>query len=284
MLGATVSAGISGGFAAIGPEWSLRWAALVYAAGLILAILLPARVDSPAGEEGRGAAGRDARRSAVTGAVARGIRSNVGLRFLSGFLTMFLAFLLREHPVGGVSGPVLAGVVVGAAGLGNSLGTATGSLLKARSPETLVTLVIVVDAVLAVVTAVFYGLPALIALGLVAGVCSSLGKLSLDALIQRDVPETVRTSVFARSETVLQLAWVLGGGCGIVMPLVPRLGFGFLAAVLLVLLLAVLRRSGPAPARPMAKAPAASQPPAPNTPAVRRPYDARRPAGRPPRR
>ncbi|HYU85164.1 MAG TPA: MFS transporter, partial [Kribbellaceae bacterium] len=107
---------------------------------------------------------------------------------------------------------------------------------------------------------------------------------SLDALIQRDVPETVRTSVFARSETVLQLAWVLGGGCGIVMPLVPRLGFGFLAAVLLVLLLAVLRRSGPAPARPMAKAPAASQPPAPNTPAVRRPYDARRPAGRPPRR
>ena len=101
-------------------------------------------------------------------------------------------------------------------------------------------------------------MPVLLALGLGAGICSSLGKLSLDALIQRDVPENVRTSVFARSETVLQLAWVIGGGCGIVMPLVPRLGFGFLAAVLLVLLFVVLRsrprqqRAGPAVHRPSA--------------------------------
>ncbi len=287
VAGATVSAGISGAFAAIGPQWSLRWAALVYTVGLVLAIRLPSRVDSPAGEEGRGAAGKQARRRAVTAAVARGIRSNLGLRFLSGFLTMFLAFLLREHPVGGISGPVLTGFVIAAAGIGNSLGTAAGSLLRARSPEALVTAVIVVDAVLAVVTAVFYGLPALIALGLIAGICSSLGKLSLDALIQRDVAENVRTSVFARSETVLQLAWVLGGGCGVVMPLLPRLGFGFLAAVLLALLLAVLRSTGRRPAdRRTSKAPA-SRPPAPAATGEaprRRPPDVRRPAGRPPQR
>ena len=34
---------------------------------------------------------------------------------------------------------------------------------------------------------------------------------SLDAIIQREVPESLRASAFARSETMLQLAWVVGG-------------------------------------------------------------------------
>jgi hypothetical protein len=261
VAGATVSAGIAAAFASIGPQWSLRWAALVYTIGLILAIRLPSRVDSPAGEEMTGTAGRDARRRAVTAAVARAIRCNLGLRFVSGFLTMYLAFLLRDKPISGVDGAVLAGAVIAAAGIGNSLGTLVGSLLKARKPEAVVLVVLLADAVVAVAVAILYGLPILITLGLVAGLCSSLGKLSLDALIQRDVPETVRTSVFARSETVLQLSWVIGGGCGIVMPLIPRLGFGFLAAVLIAVVLIVLRyqptpraaaprTAGPRPAAP----------------------------------
>ncbi|CAM5324175.1 hypothetical protein SALBM217S_01389 [Streptomyces griseoloalbus] len=49
-------------------------------------------------------------------------------------------------------------------------------------------------------------------LAAVAGFAHALAKLSLDALIQRDVPELVRTSAFARSETLLQMSWVLGGG------------------------------------------------------------------------
>ena len=255
VAGATIGAGIAAAFAAIGPQWSLRWAALVYIVGLILAIRLPAAVDSPADEEVTGTAGRDARRRAITAAVARGIRCNLGLRFVSGFLTMYLAFLLRDQPVSGVKGAVAAAAVIAAAGIGNSLGTLLGSLLRARKPETVVLVVLLVDAAVAVAVAVLYGLPILIALGLVAGLCSSLGKLSLDAMIQRDVPESVRTSVFARSETVLQLAWVIGGGCGIVLPLIPRLGFGFLAGVLLVVVFLVLRmrpssRITPGPLRP----------------------------------
>jgi len=241
VAGATIGAGIAAAFAAIGPEWSLRWAALVYTIGLVLAIRLPNKVDSPAGEEMTGTAGRDARRRAITAAVARGIRCNIGLRFVSGFLTMYLAFLLRDEPVSGIDGALAAGAVIAAAGLGNSLGTLLGSLLKARKPEAVVLVVLLADAAVAILVAVFYGFPILIALGLVAGLCSSLGKLSLDAMIQRDVPENVRTSVFARSETVLQLSWVIGGGFGIVLPLIPRLGFGFLAAVLLVVVFLVIR-------------------------------------------
>ncbi|TDW65964.1 putative MFS family arabinose efflux permease [Kribbella pratensis] len=248
VAGATIGAGIAAAFAAIGPQWSLRWAALVYIIGLILAIRLPSAVDSPADEEVTGTAGRAARRRAITAAVSRGIRCNLGLRFVSGFLTMYLAFLLRDQPISGVKGAVAAGAVIAAAGIGNSLGTLLGSLLKARKPEAVVLAVLLADAIVAVAVAVLYGLPILVALGLVAGLCSALGKLSLDAMIQRDVPESVRTSVFARSETVLQLAWVIGGGCGIVMPLIPRLGFGFLAAVLVVVVFLVLRmRPAPRP-------------------------------------
>ncbi|NED80817.1 MFS transporter, partial [Streptomyces sp. SID11233] len=59
----------------------------------------------------------------------------------------------------------------------------------------------------------------------------ALAKLSLDALIQREVPEQVRTSAFARSETMLQMAWVLGGAIGIALPLNGVLGLSVAAAI-----------------------------------------------------
>ena len=160
VAGATIGAGIAAAFASIGPQWSLRWAAVVYTIGLILAIRLPSAVDSPAGEEITGTAGRDARRRAITAAVARGIRCNLGLRFVSGFLTMYLAFLLRDEPISGIDGALAAGAVIAAAGIGNSLGTVAGSLLKARKPETVVLVVLFADAAVAVGVAVLYGLPA----------------------------------------------------------------------------------------------------------------------------
>jgi hypothetical protein len=69
-------------------------------------------------------------------------------------------------------------------------------------------------------------------LGLTAGLAQSLAKLALDSTIQRDVPERVQSSAFARSDTTLQLAWVVGGFVGIALPLMPRLGLGVAAAVL----------------------------------------------------
>ena len=56
--------------------------------------------------------------------------------------------------------------------------------------------------------------------------------LSLDSLIQRDIPDHTRASAFARSETLLQLSWVVGGFIGIALPLVPQLGLGVAASIL----------------------------------------------------
>jgi len=237
-IGAAISAPLAIGASLIGPEWSLRYAFAMFVFATILAILLPARVDSSAGEEqlALGSVGGigGSMRSPVPAGVVFALRCNAGLRLLSGFLVMFMAFLLRDQPFAGwESRPeLLLGLVVGAAGVGSTIGIALGAVLRSVQPEITVVLVLVADAVMVVVAALFFGLVPAVLLGLTAGLCQSLGKLSLDALIQRDVPERRRTSAFARSETLLQLSWVLGGFLGIGLPLIPRLGLGVVAGVL----------------------------------------------------
>jgi MFS family permease len=251
VVGVVVSAPIAAGASMIGPEWSLRYAALVFALATVLAIRLPARVDSSEGEEslgflsgephgagdettGRAVTSPRRNRTRIPASMAFALRANCGPRWLSGFLTLFMAFLLREHPIGDHSTNFLLAVVIGAAGLGNFAGIAAGSVLKRVDPKITVVLALLADVAAAMFAALAYGLLSLVVLGLVAGLTQSLAKLSLDATIQRDVPERVRTSAFARSDTTLQLAWVIGGFVGIALPLNPRLGLSVAAVVLLV--------------------------------------------------
>ena len=51
-----------------------------------------------------------------------------------------------------------------------------------------------------------------------------------------------RTAAFARSETLLQLSWVVGGFIGIALPLVPRVGLGVLAGLMVLWTVFVLTR------------------------------------------
>jgi hypothetical protein len=69
-----------------------------------------------------------------------------------------------------------------------------------------------------VVTAVWWSLVTVMVAALMAGFGQQLGRLCLDAVIQRDVHEKMRSNAFARSETSLQLSWVLGGGVGAFQP------------------------------------------------------------------
>ncbi|GAB3770968.1 MFS family permease [Nocardioides ginsengisegetis] len=240
IVGAAVSAPIAGLASTFGPEWSLRYAFVLFVIATVLAILLPPKVDVSQGEVrlalGPGPSSRTASstkvRAHVPPAVAFALRANCGPRWLSGFLIMFMAFLLRENPIGDWRPEVLLGIVVGAAGLGNAVGIGLGSVLRQVNPAVTVVLALAADAVLVLLAALFYGVVTVALLGLTAGLAQSLAKLSLDATIQRDVPERVQSSAFARSDTTLQLAWVLGGFLGIALPLWPRLGLGVAAAVL----------------------------------------------------
>ncbi|MBN9620839.1 MAG: MFS transporter, partial [Actinobacteria bacterium] len=130
------------------------------------------------------------------------LQGQSALRMLSGLLTIYLALFVEstEH---GFQAALGLGLIVGAAGVGNFLGNAVGTRLKLNRPELIIVIsVLVSGAVCLIVTVSFSPLFAAVAM-LIASTGNSLSKIALDALIQRDVVETLRSSAFARSETFL---------------------------------------------------------------------------------
>ncbi|MEU3731232.1 MFS transporter [Streptomyces sp. NPDC033538] len=257
LLATGVAAPIAAGLQQVGPRWPLYGAFVIFVAGTVLSFTLPPKVDSARGESRallaadehhlhgplhgslrgplrerlRGPGKRPGLRT-VGPAVTHALAANAGIRCLSGFLIFFLAFLLRVHPLSGQSAAVSLGIVGVAAGAGNALGTAVGAWLRSRAPEIIIVTVVAIVLGTAVTAAVFFSTVLVACLAAIAGFAQALAKLSLDALIQRDVPEQVRTSAFARSETLLQVSWVLGGAVGIVLPLNGTLGLSVAAAII----------------------------------------------------
>ncbi|MGC9541736.1 MFS transporter [Streptomyces sp. UG1] len=244
LLATGVAAPIGAGLQAIGPRWPLYGAFVIFIAGTFLSFTLPHKVDSAKGEDTallaadeqhlHGPHLKPVKRPGLRTvgiAVTHALGANAAIRCQSGFLIFFLAFLLREHPMSGQSAAVSLGIVAVSAGVGNALGTAVGAWLRSRAPEIIIVTVVGFVLSVAITAAIFFGAVMVAFLAAVAGFAQALGKLSLDALIQRDVPELVRTSAFARSETLLQMSWVLGGAIGIVLPLKGSFGLLVGAAI-----------------------------------------------------
>jgi hypothetical protein len=267
---AAVAGGLAAGVASLlGFDRELQVTAIVFAGAGVLALRLPKHVDVPTGElpadvfttaempvQGR-------RRRAVSAHVVLALRANAALRFLGGFLTIFSAFLVQATFDDGWSATLALGTVAAAAGLGSFAGTAAGSRLHSADPDRLVLISAAVAAGITVVAAALYSFAMAAVVAGVAAVTNALGKVALDAIIQREVPDNLRASAFARSETWLQMSWVLGGAVGIALPPTGWLGFTVAAALLVLavgLVLWSMYRGRPAPVVP----PAA--PDAPTTP------------------
>ena len=247
LLATGAAAPAAAGLQVIGPNWPLYGAFAVFVVGTFLSFSLPHTVDSAKGEHTARLAAvrtRDTRDTRDKGerpglrtvgtSVLSALCANSALRALSGFLTFFLAFLLRDHPLdgfGGMTAAVSLGLVAVAAGTGNALGTAVGGWLRDRAPELIILCVLFCALGATVAAAVLYGTLAVVGVAATAGIVQALGKLSLDALIQRDMPEEFRTSAFARSETLMQMSWVVGGGLAMALPLNGRFGMAVAACV-----------------------------------------------------
>lgn len=212
-----------------GYPWVLRACAVVFIVGTLSAFNLPGHVDRATGEErARGLTSATvtggSRWRHVLGEVPIALRAASAMRALVGFLTIFLAFLLKQ------SGGTLTGLgaLAASASIGSAVGIFLGGKLSKRKPEALLVAGLVLATVACVGAAIDYTTLTALVAALLATMAASMGKLSLDAVIQRDVPETTRNSAFARSETALQLAWVLGGAIGLA-PMAGRLGFSLAA-------------------------------------------------------
>jgi MFS family permease len=252
LVAASVVAPLGAGLVALtNAGWALRVATLVFIAGAILGIRLPSHVDTPetAHEPGPArATGRTRWRTLlrVGPVVGEAIRANAALRAFSGFLILYLAFLLRTksfiHPV---SPNVALGLLAAAAGAGGLVGTALGALAKARAPLAIVFGTLAITTLTAAVCAVFFGLVAALVVAFAGAMGQSLGKLSLDAIVQREIGEEVRSSTFAVSETIHQLVWVIGGLVGLGMSIVASNGhiaLSIVAAALAATMVALVYR------------------------------------------
>jgi hypothetical protein len=204
----------------LGYQWVLRAAAVVFVIGLFFSWVLPSHVDSSTGERPAASLGRatvvgGSRFRRALGELPSALRSAVAVRALVGFLTIFLAFSFREN--GG--GLVAIGQLGLAASLGSGLGVFLGGRLN-RRPEALILGAVGLAAVGCLGATLLYMQATALGATLLACTAGSMGKLGLDAVIQRDVAEDTRNSAFARSETAMQLCWVLGGAVGLI-PMPP---------------------------------------------------------------
>ncbi|HEY7144835.1 MAG TPA: MFS transporter [Streptosporangiaceae bacterium] len=157
--------------------------------------------------------------SRVGPVVSEAMRANATLRAFSGFMIFFLAFLLRTEHFGSVPDKVALGEMIVAAGVGGFAGTAIGSALKARAPQVIVFVMLGFASITTALCAVFFGLWAALIVAAVAALGQALVKLAMDATVQREIGEEIRSSAFAASETLHQLSWVAGGLAGLLLSL-----------------------------------------------------------------
>jgi len=222
----------------IGPQWPLRVSAVLFLIGTVVALRLPPRADSDPPETVPAVFRRGTK--ALTGRLVLGTLAGAAiLRWAFGFLALFLAFAVKSKGLPTTffgahlgEGGALA-LVTAALGLGAFLATAVGTQLHIHRPALLQAGSMLLVALLASVALLRFSLGTVTLLCLGTAMAAGLAKLAVDATIQERIAEQVRASAFAHSETVLMLAWVLGGATGLV-PFHARFGVE-VATIILVL-------------------------------------------------
>lgn len=148
------------------------------------------------------------------------------VRLLNGFLVLLLAFAFRDADAGFLD----FGALLAAAGGGFALSSWVSPLLEERlREEPMVVAALAVEAAAAFIAGQWFGLAAASLLALAAGFSWGTAKFAFDGLLQSAIPEERRGVAFTRSETLFQLAWVVGGVLPTGLPIPPRVGLVFAA-------------------------------------------------------
>lgn len=246
--GTIVAGGLAGAIAFVSNSAGALWFTCAIAVlGAYLSMRIPAWVEVTEGEvpatiSYHGDAATEVltpdtkpekRRQPLGRAVLTGLWGNGTIRVLTGFLTLYIAFVAKsrtEHEP--LQQALMLGLVGVAAGIGNFAGNAAGARMKLGRPSMMVLRCTIAVTVIAIIAAIADNLLLAAAAALVASGASALAKVSLDASLQHDLPPESIASGFGRSETVLQLSWVVGGTMGVLLPTEYWLGFTVVSVVL----------------------------------------------------
>jgi len=211
-----------------GSPGALIYTAVLCLVGTWLCLRIPAWVESTAGEVPTALINmsHDSGQQSLTKPVIVSLWGNSAIRLLTGFLTLFIAFVVKAQSEQAPGQQLLLlGVVGAAAGIGFFTGNMIGARRQFEHSDGFILGCVAAAALSGVIAAVLPGIFTAILVALVASATSALAKVCLDAVIQREMPEASRASAFCRSETMLQLAWVFGGALGVLMPTTYWIGF-----------------------------------------------------------
>jgi hypothetical protein len=218
-----------------GSPGALWFTAVLCVADAVLCLRIPAWVEVTEGEVPASlrAEPRRPKRQPMGRHVVVGLWGNGSIRVMTGFLMLFPAFVIKsleEHSPG--KQLLLLGLVGGAAGVGSFVGNMVGARLHFGKPDQVIIACLAGALAGGVFAAITGSVTTAAIAALIAAVASGLAKISLDATIQNDLPDASRASAFGRSETILQLAWVLGGALGVLLPTEFWVGFTVVSVLL----------------------------------------------------
>jgi MFS family permease len=158
---------------------------------------------------------------------------NCTIKVMVGFLFLYPAFVAKAHEASGWVQLGMVGLIGAAAGIGNFAGNFASARLQLGRPAVLVVRCTVAVTIAALAAALTGNLLVAAVATLVTAGSSAIAKASLDASLQDDLPEESRASAFGRSESTLQLAWVLGGALGVLLYTELWIGFSVVSALLI---------------------------------------------------
>ena len=140
--------------------------------------------------------------------------ATAGVRFLNGYLLMLVAFAFREVDAGVLS----LSALLAAAGLGYFLAALVAPTLGSYVPEEpMVVAALAIEAGAAFIGAQVFSLGAAAVLAAAAGFAWGTAKFGFDGMLQTTMPPGARGRAFTNSETIFQVAWVVGA----LIPVLP---------------------------------------------------------------
>lgn len=238
------------GLLRLGADYNLGLAAAAFAWSGVAAFGL--RVDmrkAPPAQEDQAAPARSpaSRRAVRCVRIAAAI-----VRLLNGYLLLLVAFAVREtdQRLAGFGALLLA------AGLGFGLSSYLAQFLARRlREEPMVVAALALEAAAAFISSHIFGVWAAAALALFAGLAWGTAKFGYDGLLHASVPAAERGRSFTYSESLFQLAWVLGAVIPALLPIPATFGLllagcAALAAQVIVVSALLLSTSDPPPQDP----------------------------------
>ncbi|MDQ2728377.1 MAG: hypothetical protein M3Y91_11065, partial [Actinomycetota bacterium] len=214
--------------------WSTTWATTApWAAAPPESATPPARTSSAEvpGAQARARRARTGSRSLPPGGLLLAGVAMTAMRAVAGLMTLLVIFAFRRD-----GAPLIWYGLAGVATVTGTLGGATlAPFVRNRvAEERIVPAAAVVIGVAAVAVTrlrVEHRWPAALILAVAVGVAASVAKMAFDAIVQRDPPEVARSRLFARSEAVFQLGWVLAALAPVLITLSLMSGFVIVAVL-----------------------------------------------------